>query len=203
MPRVTDEHRAARREQILGAAMACVAEEGFHKTTMAHIIERSGLSAGAVYGYFRGKEEIIAAIAEHALGIVSGALEELLAHGHAPSVPEVIGHLTHAAETQAEATGVDLSRVVVAAWAEAVRDEGVRRVAGPLIAQIRARFGDLIAQLQTEGRWDPAADPQQVAKAAIGLIPGFILQRLIIGDITAEGYAASVALLLDGQREPG
>ena len=62
MPRVTDEHRAARREQILSAAIACVAEEGFHKTTMAHVIQRSGLSAGAVYGYFRGKDEIIGAM---------------------------------------------------------------------------------------------------------------------------------------------
>lgn len=202
MPRVTDEHRAARRDQILRAAMSCVAEEGFHKTTMAHVIARSGLSAGAVYGYFRGKEEIIAALAEHALGVVGHALDDLLARDRTPSVPELIMQLTRTAAAQLDATGVDLTKVVVAAWAEAVRDENVREVAAPRILQIRHRVGDLVAQLQAEGRWDPAADPQLVGQAALGLIPGFILQRLIIGDVDPEGYGRAVAGLLGGQREP-
>src|SRR5690554_4518854 len=113
MPRVSAEHRAARREQILAAAMRCVAEEGFHKTTMAHVIKASGLSAGAVYGYFRGKDEIIAAIAEHALGIVGHALDDVLAQEATPSLADVLGHLARTAEQQAEVTGVDLSKVVV------------------------------------------------------------------------------------------
>jgi len=202
MPRVTDEHRAARREQILSAAMACAAEEGFHKTTMADVIRRSGLSAGAVYGYFTGKDEIIAALAEHVLTMVTHALDELLADGHLPSVPELIGHIAGTAEAQASTTGVDLTRVMVAAWAEAIRDESVRAVAGPLVGELRSRVGQLVTALQDEGRWDPASDPQQVAQAVIGLIPGFVLQRLIVRDVDAATYAAAVADLLTGQREP-
>lgn len=201
MPRVTDEHRAARREQILTAAMECVAGEGFHKTTMAHVITRSGLSAGAVYGYFRGKDEIIAALAEHSLGLVSHALDELFDQERTPSLPETIGHLAATGEAQLALTGVDLTRVMVAAWAEAVRDERVREVAGPLVAGVRSRVADLVATLQQEGRWDPSADPQAVAQAAVGMVPGFILQRLIVRDVDAQGYAVAVAALLSGQRE--
>lgn len=203
MPRVSDEHRAARREHILRAAMVRVSQEGFHKTTMAHVIEESGLSAGAVYGYFRGKDEIIAAIAEQVLGLVGHALDELLAQERTPSVAQMVEHLARTAAAQAEAQQVDLTRVVVAAWAEAVRDTQVRAIAAPLIAQIRHRVGDLVARLQAEGRWDPQADPSAVSTAALGLIPGFILQRLILGDVDADSYGAAVALLLSGQREPG
>lgn len=202
MPRVSEQHKAARREQILAAAMRCVAEEGFHKTTMAHVITASGLSAGAVYGYFRGKDEIIAALAHHALGVVGHALDEALAGERTPSLAELLGHLARTAEAQVELTGVDMSKVVVAAWAEAVRDEGVRTVAAPLVAGIRQRIGGVVAALQAEGRWDPGADPQAVAQAAIGLVPGFILQRLIIRDVDAGSYAAAVGELLRGQREP-
>ncbi|GGK71617.1 TetR/AcrR family transcriptional regulator [Ornithinimicrobium pekingense] len=202
MPRVTDEHRAARREQILSAAVVCVAEEGFHKTTMAHVIQRSGLSAGAVYGYFRGKDEIIAAIAEQALTLVTHAVDELVAAGQVPSVWELVGHIAGTAEARAAATGVDLTRVMVAAWAEAVRDERVRAVAAPLVARLRDRVADVVAALQGEGRWDPGADPHLVAQAVVGLVPGFVLQRLIVQDVDAAGYAVAVRGLLEGQREP-
>ena len=64
MPRRSEEYRARRREQILEAAVSCFARQGLHHTTMADIIAEAGTSAGAVYCYFAGKDEIIAAIAE-------------------------------------------------------------------------------------------------------------------------------------------
>ena len=79
MPRVSDEHRASRREQILAAGWRCVAREGFHKTSMADVIRESGLSAGAVYPYFRSKDEIIAAIAEKVVAGADAIFDEVLA----------------------------------------------------------------------------------------------------------------------------
>src|SRR5699024_6752085 len=128
----------------------------------------------------------------HVLTMVTHSLDELLADGHLPSVAELIGHIASTAQAQASTTGVDLTRVMVAAWAEAVRDEGVRAVAGPLVGRLRSRVAEVIAALQVEGRWDPSADPQRVAQAVIGLIPGFVLQRLIVLDVDAEGYTAAV-----------
>src|SRR5215471_3378202 len=61
MPRITEERREARREQILDAARACVLEHGLEAVSMEMIIARSGLSTGAVYRYFKGKDDIIAA----------------------------------------------------------------------------------------------------------------------------------------------
>ena len=54
MPRVAAEHLSARRQQILHAAEACFSRNGFHKTTMQDIIAETGLSAGAIYNYFKG-----------------------------------------------------------------------------------------------------------------------------------------------------
>src|SRR3954454_3162407 len=79
VPKVTEEHRLARRAQIVAAARTCVTSEGFHKTTMADVIRESGLSAGAVYGYFKSKEEIVAAIADEALGTVDQVFRQILA----------------------------------------------------------------------------------------------------------------------------
>jgi AcrR family transcriptional regulator len=61
-PRITAKRREARREQILEAARACLQEGGLEAVSMEMIIARSGLSTGAVYGYFKGKDEIINAV---------------------------------------------------------------------------------------------------------------------------------------------
>lgn len=193
MPRVTDEHRAARREQILNAAMECVAREGFHKTTMAHVVSASGLSAGAVYGYFRSKEELISAIADRAVGVVGGVFTQAAGQDKVPSPAEVVERVAASIEAQAEGHGVDVTRVAVAAWAEAVRDERVHAVVAAKIGGLRERCTEIIRLQQRAGLVDPEGDPRQMAQAMLALFPGFILQRLILGDVTAASLGAGVA----------
>ena len=40
----------------------CLQEHGLEAVSMEMIIARSGLSTGAVYGYFKGKDQIISAV---------------------------------------------------------------------------------------------------------------------------------------------
>jgi AcrR family transcriptional regulator len=67
MPRVSDEYMARRRGEILEAATACFAREGFHATSMRDIYRECGLSAGAVYNHFASKQEIVRALGEERL----------------------------------------------------------------------------------------------------------------------------------------
>src|SRR3990172_1227249 len=62
MPKVTEAHLEARRQQILDAAAGCFTQKGFHHSTMHDICQMAELSPGAVYRYFTSKEEIIAAM---------------------------------------------------------------------------------------------------------------------------------------------
>ena len=64
MPKVSAEHLANRRQQILDAAASCFARNGFHRTSMQDIVKESGLSAGLIYRYFTGKDDMIVAIVE-------------------------------------------------------------------------------------------------------------------------------------------
>ena len=64
MPKVSDDHLAARRQQILDAAARCFARDGFHNTSVHDIVRESGISAGLVYRYFTGKDDMIVAIVE-------------------------------------------------------------------------------------------------------------------------------------------
>lgn len=195
MPKVTDEHRAARRQQILMATLRCVAVEGLHRTTMADVIRESGLSAGAVYGYFKSKNDLILAIAEFGLALMDTELRGLAKDGNVPSPDEVTRQLTRAIVRQAESQEIDITKVVIAVWAEAVRDEGVRAIVSERIRTLRDSYAGLVSAQQAAGLVDPDADPLHVTQVMVGMLPGFILQRLVLQDVNPEGYADGLAAL--------
>lgn len=59
MPRLTDATKAARRAQIIEAAISCFLKKGYTNTSMSDIIKASGLSSGSIYSHFSGKEDIL------------------------------------------------------------------------------------------------------------------------------------------------
>lgn len=56
------EQKEARRQEILSAAKAVFAKQGYHSTTMADVAKAAKLSYGAVYWYFPSKEELFHAL---------------------------------------------------------------------------------------------------------------------------------------------
>jgi AcrR family transcriptional regulator len=58
MPRVTDDHLAARRRQILDGARRCFAEYGYNEATVRRLEETVGLSRGAIFHHFRDKDTL-------------------------------------------------------------------------------------------------------------------------------------------------
>lgn len=83
MPRLTEATKAARRAQIIEAAIACFLERGYTNTSMSDIIKASGLSSGSIYSHFTGKEDIlISAINERLTSIK--ALYAALPEGAGP-----------------------------------------------------------------------------------------------------------------------
>ena len=72
MPRVSEQHLAARRRQILDAAVALFSERGFARTSMSDVVRESGLSMGAVYRYFPSKVDLVIAAGEGHGGDVDG-----------------------------------------------------------------------------------------------------------------------------------
>src|SRR5215217_3182498 len=55
MPKVSDEHLEARREQILEGARRAFARHGYEGATVARLEEEIGLSRGAIFNYYPDK----------------------------------------------------------------------------------------------------------------------------------------------------
>jgi TetR/AcrR family transcriptional regulator, transcriptional repressor of aconitase len=63
MPKISDERKAARREQILEDARRCFAENGYEGATVTKLENAVGLSRGAIFNYFPSKEDLFIELA--------------------------------------------------------------------------------------------------------------------------------------------
>jgi AcrR family transcriptional regulator len=63
MPKISDERKTERREQILEGARRCFAEYGYEGATVARLEREIGLSRGAIFNYFPSKEDLFIELA--------------------------------------------------------------------------------------------------------------------------------------------
>lgn len=199
MPRVTEEHRTARREQIVSAAMRCVARDGFHKTTMANVIAESGLSAGAVYGYFKGKNDLIRAIARSAVGGFAADLDALAEGDGQVTLARALEVVLARARGLTDGSEGGLPRVAIHAWSEAARDDEVKEIVRTNVDAILQSWTRVLARARADGNLGPDGNLDQMARSMYSLMIGFALQGLILGDVDEESYVAGFTALTSGR----
>src|ERR671910_496393 len=58
VPRLSPAQEQQVRDRIIRAAVEVFAEKGYHRATIADVVGRSGLSVGAIYTHFTGKDAL-------------------------------------------------------------------------------------------------------------------------------------------------
>jgi AcrR family transcriptional regulator len=202
MPKVSDAHLDARRRQILDAARRCFASKGVHRTTMQDLFAESGLSAGAVYRYFKSRDEIVSAIADEAIPPILKVAESALEEEPLPRPEEFLRRLLELAE-RLLAPEDGRGKIAVQIWGDAAVDERARGFAASKYVPIRGYFVEYAERAMAAGLLPPGADPEMIGKTMFGLVPGFILQRLILRDVDAASYATGLAGLLGAEAAAG
>ncbi len=178
MPRVSEDHLEARRRQIIEAARGCFAANGFHATSMQDILRASGLSAGAVYRYFPGKEDIVAAIAREAVGTIRASFET---DDDSLTIGDLVLRALHGVEDHMRIN--DLGRLALQIWSEAARSPRLRVVISEAVLDARAALRDRI-----ERQHGDQVDAEAVAAVVIAMLPGYVHARVIVGDMDPERF---------------
>lgn len=66
-----------RREQLLDAALAAFAAQGYRATKVSDVVARAGVAQGTFYLYFRSKGEVVLALVDRFCRVLLGARESL------------------------------------------------------------------------------------------------------------------------------
>ncbi len=194
VPRVTDDHLAARREQILTAARTCFRRNGFHSTSMQDVITEAGLSVGAVYRYFRSKNELITAIAETVLDGADHVFDDLAAHEPPDSLVDAMDRALTFVDTQ---TGPDgMFPLALQVWAEAQRDPALATFVAEKYSALRQQLVALASRAQAAGELPPDADVIAVGAVLFGMLPGYALQRTLGPGPDKDTYLHGIRALM-------
>jgi AcrR family transcriptional regulator len=197
MPKVLPEYLELRRQQIVNAAAACFARRGFHQTTMQDICVEAELSPGAVYRYFRSKEEIIEGMSEHIQARNAGLLEQSMSKG---LTLEVFDELIRVFFLEMEESEMlTTCALMLELISESSRNESIRQSQDRIQTGVRESLRDIIAKSQEMGDVEPSLDPEGVARVMVALYQGFITQKLVNPDLNVQAYADAACALFGGR----
>jgi AcrR family transcriptional regulator len=190
MARVSQEHLDARRRQILDGAALCFARNGFHATSMQDVLKEVDLSAGAVYRYFGGKDELIHAIVTEVLDDVRAAFEAAGRRTPPPPPYELVGTVMGEMQRGRPALRIDgvscFPRLVVQVWTETLRNEDLAAVIQEGFDKVRVVWVGIVKGYQDAGMMRTDIDPDAVARTMISAAQGFLAQQALFGEVPIE-----------------
>jgi TetR/AcrR family transcriptional regulator, transcriptional repressor for nem operon len=83
----------AAKEKLLNAALALIREKGFSATTVDDLCARAGVTKGAFFHYFKSKDELGVAAAEHWSAVTGALFERAPYHDPADPLDRVLAYI--------------------------------------------------------------------------------------------------------------
>jgi len=191
-----------RRNQILEAAMAVFARQGFDQARMDDIAQEAGLSKGALYLYYKSKDAIIAAILQFFFSRAMKKLQGFLESEEPPSAREQLLRLNqyYIAEMKWMVSLLPLSFEF---YAVAARQKTVRQFLKQYFKDYREVLAALVQRGIDRGEFRPL-QAERVAIAITALYEGLALLWMVDPEATQweQTGESSLLLLLDGLAAP-
>ncbi|MEU1665859.1 helix-turn-helix domain-containing protein [Streptomyces sparsogenes] len=202
----------ATRQRLLEAAVACLAEHGWARSTVAVVAERAGVSRGAAQHHFPTREDLFTAAVQHVAEERSAALRALLSHEHEHEhererergpEPGGPGRVAEVVEALVELYTGPLFRAALQLWVVASYEEQL----GARVAALEARIGRETHRMAVEalGADESVPGVRESVQGFLDMARGLGLANLLTDDrARRDRVVAQWARILDDVlRAPG
>lgn len=189
------------RARILKAAGECFTRSGYDATGVAEICAQAGVSKGAFYHHFEGKQAVFLALLARWLEGLDATMQSARALGE--TAPQRLEGLAGMVEQVLEAAAGQIP-MFLEFWRQAAHEPHVWQATIEPYRRFRSAFSDLVREGVDEGTLR-AVDPDLAAHVLVSLGVGLVLQGVLESDDARwrAGADRAVRLLLDGlAREP-
>jgi AcrR family transcriptional regulator len=196
VPKIAEQARAARREQIIAAGLACFARAGYHTTTMADVAAQAGVSKGTPYLYFASKEALFLALHEQwdcgAMELVEAAIAALPDADRRS--PRQVLHAIAAAIAAHVTAEPQTCRVLMEARALAAHEPAIAAAVQASDTATLQQLEQLITAGVSAGEWPEGTDPALAARLFTAGLYGLMAQwHLAPGSFSWDAAAAALA----------
>ena len=196
-PKVSEEHMEERRQQILDAAVRSFSRGGLHQTTIEDIRLEAELSRGAVYHYFKTKEDIIDAIRERSAVQAESIYGDMSGGDGSTTMLMDLVRATLSEMTAPESA--EANRLALFLWAESLVNQRIMDGQLPSFKPYLAELAKSIADAQAEGRAVAQVDPQALARVIAGTVLGLQIQLTWEPEIDMDAAGQALDLMLTGK----
>jgi AcrR family transcriptional regulator len=179
--RITAEEFQSRRDEILASATRVFARKGCARATMQDVAADVGLSVGAIYRYYPGKDDLVEAVFER----ISENTRALFARAtdRADSPADILRSAGWAIEQRFREAPTREETILVM---EAILAEARREDAPARGRQLREAYlfltERLFRQAQEQGALDPGVDARGMALLFVSLMVGIHVLSLEFGN---------------------
>jgi len=187
-------HDTSTRERLLAAAVEVFVSQGYEGARLQDIARAAGLTTGAIYANFRGKDELLfAAIGARAGVEVDALLAEAL--GREPrEFLELLGDQLVRPRRQPP--------LLIDAVAAARRDENLAAALRERLDERARVLVDVVERAKADGALDPTLDSEVFARFGLTLAMGALVMRTLQIDAPPEGaWHDLISRLLDAISE--
>lgn len=197
MPRVVRGYKETARSQIIGAALEVFSSKGYFRSTMDDIAKKLGVSKGALYLYFKSKEDLLKEIQASSRENVRLQLREAFEH-----------------QDPVKGAGVFFDRVfqglapnlngVYDTFSLAVHDEKLRKILRDDHEKDVKIIEDFLDEQTRKGTISPKIEKHLLAQLFIGLSFN-VLVDLALGyekSTARKKWVESITAILGSHRRP-
>lgn len=169
------ERSRATRQALIVAAVECLGELGWNRTTVSTIASRAGVSRGAAQHHFPARDDLVVAAVEH---VTTAQVAEL--RTRAAALP----HGSHRAQAIAtmllELYTGPMFRAALHLWVQASSDESLRAVLAPLELRVGREVHQMVLELLGADESEPGV--RETIQATLDLARGLGLAHLLTDD---------------------
>jgi len=196
VPRLAEQAKAVRREQIIAAGLACFARTGYFATTMADVAAEAGVSKGTPYLYFDSKQALFLSLHEQwdcGAGERSDAAIAALTDAGRRS-PRAVLQAVAAAIAEHVIAEPETCRVLMEARALAAHEPAIAAAVRAADQVAHGQLEELIAAGVKAGEWPADTNPALAARLFSAGLYGMMAQwHLAPGSFSWPAAAAALA----------
>lgn len=190
MPKRSDEYMAERRRQITEAAIRCIDNQGWNRTTVDDVAREAGLSKGAVYIHFANKRALL-------IGLLELNIELIEARAGIDSFEAFREDLLQGMDILDSEEGWRLCTGQLEAQVEGVRDPEIQAMLKVASLRLIEIFTAIVQRLKPDLT---ASEARSLALSLILVLDGMRSFRTISDGLSAADMRALIDRLLEPLR---